>query len=137
MHNPTRTILILMVLAVGGLTALGFIAYRYTRLLEASGTTPEEAAQRVGVFIKVRQGMRSEIDSWNDGQPHRESLTAVRDRALALHGVDLATYAEVRESYRAWRGGRLRAGTSMAAALEGRREELGRVDLGVYEPLDS
>lgn len=137
MHNPTRTILILMVLAVGGLTALGFIAYRYTRMLEATGTTTEEAARRVDVFIKVRQGMRNEIDSWSDGQPNRESLTAVRDRALALHGVDLDTYSEVRESYRAWRGGRLRAGTPMAAALEGRREELGRADLGTYEPLDS
>jgi len=137
MHNPTRTILILMVLAVGGLTALGFIAYRYTRLLETTGTTTEEAARRVDVFIKVRQGMRSEIDSWNDGQPHRESLTAVRDRALALYGVDLDSYAVVRESYRAWRRGRLRAGTPMASALEGRREELRRLDLGVYEPLDS
>jgi len=137
MHNSTRTILILMVLAVGGLSALGFIAYRYTRVLEASGISAEDAAQRVDVFIQVRQGMRSEIDSWHDGGGHRESLTAVRDRGLALHGIDLETYAEVRQLYRAWRRGRLRAGTPMATALEGRREVLREVDLGVYEPLDS
>ena len=137
MHNSTRTILILMVLAVGGLSALGFIAYRYTRLLEGNGISAEDAARRVNAFIRVRQGMRSEIDSWNDGDPHRESLTAVRDRALALHAIDLAAYAEVRQFYRAWRRGRLRAGTPMAAALEGRREVLRELDLGVYEPLDS
>jgi hypothetical protein len=126
-----------MVLAVGGLSALGFIAYRYTRLLEGSGISTDDAARRVNAFIQVRHGMRSEIDSWNDGDPHRESLTVVRDRALALHGIELETYAEVRELYRAWRRGRLRAGTPMAAALEGRREELRELDLGVYEPLDS
>jgi hypothetical protein len=137
MHNPTRTILILMVLAVGGLSALGFIAYRYTRLLEGTEITGADAAQRVEAFIRVRQGMLSEIDSWNEGEAHRESLTAVRDRALALHGIDLETYTEVRQLYRAWRRGRLRAGTPMAAALEARRAVLRELDLGVYEPLDS
>jgi hypothetical protein len=126
-----------MVLVVGGLSALGFIAYRYTRMLDGTGISTEDAAQRVNAFIQVRHGMRNEIDSWHDGDPHRESLTVVRDRALALHGIDLETYAQVRELYRAWRRGRLRAGTPMAAALEKRREELQGLDLGVYEPLDS
>jgi hypothetical protein len=137
MHNPTRTILILMVLAVGGLSALGLIAYRYTRLLEGTAVSSEEAARRVDAFIRVRRGMRSEIDSWSDGDSHREALTVVRDRALALHDVDLETYAKIRRSYRAWRRGRLRAGTPMAAALEARREDLRKLDLGIYEPLDS
>ena len=52
-------------------------------------------------------------------------------------GIDLESYAEVRQLYRAWRRGRLRAGTPMAAALEGRRAVLRELDLGVYEPLDS
>lgn len=137
MHSPTRTILILLVLAAGGLSALGFIAYRYTRLLEGTEMSTVDAARRVEAFIRVRQGMRSEIDSWNGAKAHRESLTAVRDRALALHGIDIETYREVRQLYRAWRRGRLRAGTPMAAAFEERRAVLRELDLGLYEALDS
>jgi hypothetical protein len=137
MHSQSRTILILLVLAIGGVSALAFIAYRYTRVLDEGTVSTEEAVRQVEAFIRVRGGMMREIASWEGGAYSREALAVVRDRALALHDVDPETYGEVRTLYRAWRDGRLRAGTPVAAALERRRGELRGLDLGVYEPLDS
>jgi hypothetical protein len=137
MLRPARTLLILLVVAVGGVSALGYLAYRYTRLIEGEVTSGEDAVRRVDAFIAVRRAMRREIDSWHDAGPRPETLILVRNRTLVLHGLDPEAYAETRRVYRSWRGGRARPGTPMAAALEGRREELGRVELGPYEPLDS
>jgi hypothetical protein len=136
-QNTTRTLLILLVLAVGGVTSLAFLAYRYTRLVENGATFRGETARRVEAFIAVREAMCEEIDSWPGGSPRPAALILVRDRALLLHGLGTVAYAETRESYRSWLEGRLRAGTPMASALEGRRDDLGRVDLGSYERLDS
>jgi hypothetical protein len=137
MHSQSRTILILMLLAIGGVSALAFIAYRYTRVLDEGVVSDEESVRQVDAFIRVRQGMMREVGSWEDGAFSREALAVVRDRALALHDVDPQKYAEIRTLYRAWRDGRLRAGTPVASAFERRREKLREIDLGVHEPLDS
>ena len=99
-------------------------------------TSVLEARRGVDRFIKVRRGMRQEIDSWDRGQPRSRTLPATRDRALLVYGVDPEDYVEVRRQYRDWREGRLDADTPMAMALESRKDELGRLDLGNYESLD-
>ena len=137
MPNATRTILLLVVLAVGGLWALGYTAQRYARLLHTSAETAEDATRRVEGFVRVRRAMLREIVTWEDGSVDAEALRRARDRALALHRIDPRAYAEIRELYRAWREGRLQAGTSVAAALERRREEVWALHLGSHEPLDS
>jgi hypothetical protein len=137
MHSPARTLLILLFLAVGGVSALAFVAYRYAQVIETDSSVPAEAVRRVESFIRVRTAMRREIDSWGGSGPRQRELTLVRDRALALHRVDRESYVEIRGLYRNWLAGRLRAGSTMAAMFEGRRSALGRVDLGAYELLDS
>ena len=134
--RPARTLGIVIALGVIALVSLGYIAQRYTAVLDGPSAPVLEARREVDHFIKVRRGMRQEIDSWS-GPSGNNVLTATRDRALLVHGVDPESYAEVRRQYRAWREGKLGAGTPMAAALERRKDELGRLDLGAYESLDT
>lgn len=136
MHNPTRTLTLLLVFAFAGLSALGYMAYRYSKILEEPvGDGVVEVVRRVDQFIAVRRGMRREIDrhSADGGQL---SLSVTRDRALAFHDLDPVSYGEVREGYRQWRAGSLPAEQALAAALERRRDELAPLDLGDYESLD-
>jgi len=137
MHSPTRTLLILLFLAVGGVSALTFVAYKYARVIETASSAPAEAVGRVDSFIRVRTAMRREIDSWGGSGPRQRELSLARDRALALHRMDRDSYVEIRGLYRNWLAGRLGAGSTIAATFEGRRSALGRVDLGAYELLDS
>jgi hypothetical protein len=118
-------------------TALAFVAFRYARVIEPGASASAEAANQVESFIRVRTAMRREVDSWGSAGARQRELTLARDRALALYGMDLDSYVEIRVLYRSWRGGRLRAGSPMAATFEGRRSALGGVDLGDYELLDS
>ena len=138
MQHQSRTLLILIAVAVAGVWALGYGAQRYARMIDGrQGATANQATGDVDSFIEVRRAMRREIDSWSGGASRSDSLVLARDRAMVMYRVDPQDYAEVRRLYRIWREGRLQAGTSMAAALERRRQELTRVDLGDYEPLDS
>ena len=138
MHNPNRTLLIMIVVAVGGVCALGYGAQRYARILDGGqAASAKQTTGDVDGFVEVRRAMRREIDSWSEGASRREALVLARDRAMVMHQVNPQAYAETRRLYRVWREGRLQAGTAAAAALERRREQLARVDLGDYEPLDS
>ena len=138
MGQPTRTLLILLALALGGISALAFMAQRYARVVDArGGPSVERELARVDGFIAVRSAMQREVRSWGRGGPRAEALKLARDRGLLLHGVNREDYAEVREHYRAWREGRQQAGSALVAALERRRSQLRSVDLGPYESLDS
>ena len=137
LSRPARTLGIIAALGVVAVVSLSYIAQRYSKVLEGQSSSVLGARQEVDQFIQVRRGMRQQIDSWKGGPPRQNALTATRDRALLLHGVDPESYAEVRRQYRAWREGKLGAGTPLAAALERRKDELGRLDQGAYEPLDT
>ena len=137
MQSSTRTLLMLFLLAAGGVSALAFVAFRYARVIEPGASATAEAASQVESFIRVRSAMRREVDSWGGSGARQRELTLARDRALALHGMDLDSYVEIRRLYRSWRGGRLRAGSPMAATFERRRSALDGVDLASYELLDS
>ena len=137
MHHTTRTLSILGTIAIGGVVALGYGAHRYSRVLERR--LPEDGPVRAQVeaFIAVRRGMRAAIDAAGTGARPVEGLLAARERALAVGPLDTRAYDELRRAYRAWRAGRLRASAPLGAAFERQRRELDRVDLGVYESLDS
>jgi hypothetical protein len=136
MPNPTRTILLLVVMAVGALWALGYTAQRYARLLQGADWTAAEAVRGVEDFIKVRRAMLREVETWGAGPADRDALWRARDGAIVRHGADPGTYAEIRSLWRAWREGRLRPGSPVAEALERRRSEVQTLHLGPHEPLD-
>jgi hypothetical protein len=135
-HNSTRTLTILVVLAIGGVSALGYMAYRYSKILDdPTENVAVDLVRQVDGFISVRRGMRREVDRHSADGGHL-SLSVTRDRALAFYGIDQLGYESVRSAYRQWQAGETLADRSMAAALEHRRGELARLDLGDYESLD-
>ena len=147
MSLQTRTLVIMLVMAVGAVVALGYMAQRYGRLLEpgirtGGGTRPadvairpEEAPAQVEGFLAVREAMRAEIDAATDEAPDPDALLRVRDKALSSGGMAPERYATLRAGYRQWLRGRLPQGT-LADAFEVRRTRLERSSLGRYEPLD-
>jgi hypothetical protein len=137
MHSTPRTLLILGAIAVGGVSALGYGAYRYSRVLEDRLPSAEDARARVEAFVEVRRGMRGVIDAGAVAASPAPALAAARDRAIAAGPLDAGAYDELRRAYRAWRAGELRAGSTLGSAFESRRRDLDRVDLGPYESLDS
>lgn len=131
MSRESRTLAIVLGMALAALAALGYVADRYGRMIgsRASGKPAD-----VEAFIVVRKAMREAIPA-GDGPPDAAALKVVRDRALERAGMPLERYVSIRAGYRSWRRGRLAAGT-LANAFDVRRSQLDRVDLGRYEPLD-
>jgi hypothetical protein len=137
----------MLVMAVGAVVALGYMAQRYGRLLDPGVRTagearpvdvaipPEEAPAQVEEFVAVREAMRAEIDVAQDEAPDPDALLRVRDEALSSAGMAGEHYATLRAGYRQWLRGRLPQGT-LADAFEVRRTRLERASLGRYEPLD-
>jgi hypothetical protein len=126
-----------MAVAIGGLVALGYGAQRYAKIAEQRSQPRANIAQQVEGFIEVRRSLRRVADGWGEGGGNEMALESARNRALMLHRVDAAAYAETRRLYRDWLEGKLPAGDPAAVAFERKRDELAEVDLGRYESLDS
>jgi hypothetical protein len=153
-------LLIIAVLAIGGVSALSYMANRYAQVLtqESAGGAPGSTARtttapvrqpmwqreataralaRVDRFIGVRSRIRAEIDRRGGRLPGAEIFDDLRESALNESGMDLVDYGSVREMFRSWRQGRIDQRNLMAVAFEQRKAELARLDLGEYESLDS
>jgi hypothetical protein len=156
MSRETRTILVLLAVSLLGISALALMAHRYGKLLEhrtrPSGAppaslstqprtsptwTPDGAQASVDTFIEVRRDMRRELSAESERRPRGRTVREARQRALSATGMTEEEYATVRGLYRAWRLGRLERSSAVAGAFERRRTELGELDLGAYEGLDS
>ena len=122
-------LLVLVVLAFGGVTGLMFMAQRYSSLL--TGTENEEVASRrvstraqdppaafntlgavdeidvaevqraVERFVEIRRAMKTALRD-TPGQPHeaQRRLVEARRRALETWGLDAGEYEQVRVIYR-------------------------------------
>jgi len=154
--------IVVLALAFVGVSGLALMANRYGKVLDqrartgsgtqssrksspaqwARGGPSELPVSRVSAdvlvegFIVVRRSIRGAIDQVEGRAPRIQEVATARERALVATGMDAGTYVEVRRAYRAWRDGRERTGTPMAAAFEERREVLERLDLGEFEALD-
>ena len=144
MSRETRILLVMAVLAVGGVTSLALMARRYVKILDvrpAAATRPVAPAAaalvEVDAFIEVRRTIRRAIDAQSGGGSPAAPLRSARDEGLRRSGMSSDRYARIRTLYREWREGRLAARHPLAYAFEQRRRELGELDLGDYEPLDS
>lgn len=160
MTHQSRMLLIIGVLAIGGVSALSYMANRYAQVLQnrpasaatesANRTTPAPVRQptwkreataralaRVDRFIDVRRRIRAEIDRRDGAVTGVEFFDDLRASALTESEMGLVDYSGVRDMFRAWRLGRLDQNNLMAVAFERRKTELERLDLGEYEDLDS
>jgi hypothetical protein len=159
MTQQSRMLLIILLLSIGGVSALMFVAQRYARVLErqapAAAAPAADAAQsaaatesqwrreaidraleHVDGFIGVRRRLQAEIDRRGGRLTGPEAFSALRGEALTAAGIDVGVYRTVREQFRSWRSGRLDRHSLMAAAFERRRKILEQLDLGVHEVLD-
>lgn len=152
MSPQSRTLLVTVLLGAGAVVALGWIAGRYSALIEQRerqppATTRAEADRRaseraVEAFIRVRAELRRAIDPDGEGPPDQIDDTALpellelRARALEAAGMEQVEYLRVRNVYHDWKRRKLRAGEPLALPLERRRDSLNEVDLGPYEALD-
>jgi len=161
MSQQSRILLILAVFALCGVSALAWLANRYTKAMEGNATPRAAAGQavtpssgpateprwkrearvralaQIDRFIGVRKRIRAEIDRRGGELPGAAEFTSARTLALAESGMDPAVYTKVRGMFQAWRAGRLDAASVMAGAFEVRRAQLESLDLGSYEALDS
>ena len=136
MNRETRTLLVLSLLAILGVSSLGYLAQRYSKMALQRAPAVSQALVQVDAFIRVRRVLRLTIDTATPATLD-ESLRTARDRAIADVGLEPARYEEIREAYRQWRRGRLGLATPIGAALQRRGEELMLLDLGDYEVFDS
>jgi hypothetical protein len=148
----SRSLLVIVLLGAAAVVALGWIAGRYSALIdereERSPAATEAAADRrtaeetVEAFIRVRAELRRAIDPDGAGPPDQAddtvlaALLELRAGALEAAGMDRDEYLRVRKVYHDWRQRALRAGEPLALPLERRRDSLNEVDLGPYEALD-
>jgi hypothetical protein len=135
-------ILLLVVIAIGSVVSLGWMAERYSSILDRSGSTDGEAASAMlGRFIQARlellETIRSENLSFDSSQNSGVGAFAVlRQRALAKVGMDAADYREMRARYQSWREDRAVVLSPWREALEAQAAMLLTIDLGELEPLD-
>ena len=162
MTSQGRTLAVLALFALVGVAALGFLAGRYRDLAEArvgeaasrppSARTTVRSAPRIEAFLAVRREVKAALAagglSANDllpgGAPpvdrragERVLAEVRRRRALALERAALSEedYTALRDAYLGWKEGRAGLAPELREAFEGRRSELGEVDLGPYDPL--
>jgi hypothetical protein len=159
-------LLVLGVLALGGVTALMFMAQRYSSILTRRAENEEMTSRRVTVeapenrapvqtlgspdaidlaearrvvseFVEIRRTMKTALRG-SASQPHEAQGRLAESRRLALDasGLGAGEYEQVRVIYRRWRAGELDASTPFSRALTERQEELHAADLGAYESLD-
>jgi hypothetical protein len=140
-------LLVSVLLALGGLGSLAWMAQRYgrlagTRAARARPAAPSrsdpapEALGQVDAFLEVRRLVGRALAAPAGRPVDAESFRATRERALDEVGMTAAAYERMRERYRAWRAGASPLDDPTARAIERRRRELGGADLGPYEPLD-
>ena len=138
MPNPTRVLVLLLLLALGGVSTLAFMAHRYARIVERRGGTEaaRQADRRVVAFIAVRQSMGQALRAATDAAAVPAELERARSRALAVWRLSFETYHSLRSDFRAWRAGTAVASSPTTRAFERRRAELLASDLGPYESLE-
>jgi hypothetical protein len=159
-------LLVLVVLAFGGVTVLMLMAQRYSSLRtgraenEAVASRPvstraqdppaafntlgaadeidvAEAQRAVDRFVDIRRAMKTALRG-AAGQPQeaQRRLVEARRRALERSGLGAGEYEQVRVIYRQWRVAEPDLSTPFSRAFASRKEELRAADLGAYESLD-
>jgi hypothetical protein len=122
MARETRTLVVLAVLAVGGVVALDLMARRYTDLLDpgdpgeiAAAGADAEADRLVEQYVRVREALAESASA--------ADTEAALTRALAAHGLGRTAWMRVEAMHRQWAAGRAVA-PAFAAAFDARRDRL-------------
>lgn len=161
MRSPTRTLLLVAVVALGGLVILGWLGRQYRSMLPQVRPAPAPVAARAGTderahaFLEVRRALKARLDRepeaaaellatrarGNDpaGTPAGrllERLRGTRDEVLRRTGLDAGDYRALVQAHRAWRERGSTPDPATDAAFGALRGELAAADLGRYEGLD-
>lgn len=164
MRSPTRTLLVLAVLALAGLAALTWIGRQYRQILvktrpaagaAVAGAAPETTRARVLAFLEVRRALKALAQADPEGTGAlREAIErggevggasakgalarwlTARDEVLRRTGLPVDEYRTLVRAVRAWRAGDRTGDPELDAELEAARAQLDAADLGRYERLD-
>ena len=96
MSRQTRTLLLMLVFALGGVSALAYMAHRYGQMLEHAEDDPRaatDAPESVDVenFVAVRRAIKESIDARRGGPVDAALIRVARGSALALASVLIAS----------------------------------------------
>ena len=149
MTRPTRTLLLVGVISLGGVVSLAIIAERYGEVLQTQADrsspppTVEElpdadAARFVTSFVDIRTRLRQVYDE-SDSQAGIEQLRPALDEAFARglidNDIDRVAYQEMDSVYRAWLDGRDDVPSAFRTELDRYRETLSALEIEGYDPL--
>lgn len=148
MTRPTRTLLILGVMAIGGLIALAMMAQRYGEALEGrqhraaprrqgEGTHAADAEHHVIALVSIRRALKTALDGQRDRTETevRAALRSTLSDQLRAHDLDRDEYRRIESVFRAWRAGNEEVPAGYREALDRRTDELDDLGLGGYDPL--
>lgn len=156
MSRQTRTLLLVGLLAVGGVSVLAFLANRYSAIQAADD---EATAAAVVGFITTRQAviaaldaepvLKAELAEELSGKARRIpsrmhyklliTTRVAREQALAGIGMSEEDYHRVRQSFIAWMGFKFAetpADPKLVKEFERRREDLEPLYLDLLETVD-
>lgn len=133
MTRGTRTIVVMGLIAVGGVVSLAWMAQRYGDVLSRRGgaarpqaTTDElpdsDADRLVEAYLRVRSILAGAHD---DSPAAAQERGVTLTEALAAHGLAPEQYQELEAMHRAWRSDSPEVPAAYREAFDRRRERLG------------
>jgi len=135
-------ILLLVVIAIGSVVSLGWMAERYSSILGSSSSSDGEAASAtLDRFVQARSELLEAIrDEKLSLEPNQEgsvgAFAVLRQRALTRVRMDPADYREMRARYQSWLKDRAGLLSPWRELFEERETALLAIDLGDLESLD-
>lgn len=138
-------ILLLVVIAIASVVSLGWMAERYSSLLETARSTESDPVEAmIERFIEARVELQRFIvdeevrfDPTAEGEAAaRSGFAVMRQRALQRARMDPADYREMRARYQRWQEDRTALLSPWRELFERNAERLASIDLKELERLD-
>ena len=135
MTRTSRTILVMGLMAVGGVAALTWMAQRYGQALsrqpgaaEAGDARlpPADAERLVAAYVSVARALDAARTNVSSDREREDATRVALSRALALHDLTPERYRQLETLEQAWRAGSADVPRAYREALERQRDRVPR-----------